>query len=97
MRWRNAEYDAAFRAFESELDPVKRAALVIRMNDLVVGDGYVIPCFARSTMRVVGTKLQAPFSAWANDMATLSDWYPRRPDLPPASHRPWVPTSSAAS
>src|ERR1700756_2299415 len=37
-RWRNEAYDAAFRAAEGELDPVKRAALFIFMNDLVVQD-----------------------------------------------------------
>src|SRR5215475_12724945 len=37
-RWRNDEYDKAFRSAESELDPVKRAALFIAMNDFVVGD-----------------------------------------------------------
>src|SRR5204862_2971356 len=31
-RWSNAEYDKAFDASEAELDPVKRAALFIRMN-----------------------------------------------------------------
>ena len=35
-RWRNEEYDKAYKAAEAELDPVKRAALFISMNDLVV-------------------------------------------------------------
>ena len=34
-RWRSDEYDKTLRAAESEMDPVKRAALFIRMNDLV--------------------------------------------------------------
>ena len=34
-RWRNEEYDRAWKAAESEMDPVKRAALFIRMNDLL--------------------------------------------------------------
>ncbi|MGC1886899.1 MAG: peptide ABC transporter substrate-binding protein, partial [Stellaceae bacterium] len=32
-RWRNEEYDKIFRAAQNELDPVKRAALFIKMND----------------------------------------------------------------
>ena len=36
-RWRNEEYDKTFSAAEGELDPVKRAALFIKMNDLVIG------------------------------------------------------------
>ena len=47
LRWSNAEYDATFKAAQVELDPVKRAAMFIKMNDLVVNDDYVIPLFAR--------------------------------------------------
>ncbi len=75
VRWQNAEYDAAYRAAETETDAVKRAALFIRMNDLVVRDGYVIPVVARQTTRALSTKLQAPFSPWNNDLAQLADWY----------------------
>jgi peptide/nickel transport system substrate-binding protein len=35
-RWRNEEYDRTFDAAQIELDPVKRAALLIRGNDLLV-------------------------------------------------------------
>src|SRR5262249_57066555 len=42
-RWRSEEYDKLFRAAESELDPVKRAALFIKMNDLVIQNVVVIP------------------------------------------------------
>ncbi len=75
VRWQNAEFDAAFRAAETELDPARRAALFIRMNDLVVNDGYVIPILARSSVRAVAKNLVAPTSAWRNDMASLAHWY----------------------
>ena len=35
-RWRNEEYDRIFRSAEGEMDPVKRAALFIKMNDLAI-------------------------------------------------------------
>ena len=35
-RWRNEEFDRLYKAAETEMDPVKRAAHFIRMNDLVV-------------------------------------------------------------
>ena len=38
-RWRNADFDRLWRQAEVEMDPVKRAALFIRMNDLVVQTG----------------------------------------------------------
>src|SRR5678815_5048530 len=40
-RWRSDEYDKIYVEAESEMDPVKRAALFIRMNDLVVGAGHI--------------------------------------------------------
>ncbi len=74
-RWSNAEYDAAHLAAQAEFDPVKRAALFIRMNDLVVGDGYVIPLFGRPRPRAAVHKLVAPISAWDNDTYALGFWY----------------------
>jgi peptide/nickel transport system substrate-binding protein len=75
VRWQNAEFDALFRAAEAELDPVKRAALFIQMNDLVVGDGYVLPIVARTSVRAMNKRLVAPLSGWQSDMASLPHWY----------------------
>jgi len=36
VRWASAEYDRLWKEARTELDPVKRAALFIRMNDLVI-------------------------------------------------------------
>jgi peptide/nickel transport system substrate-binding protein len=74
-RWRNDEYDKAFRAAEGELDPVKRAALFIRMNDLVCNDPVVIPVVNRPKVQAVSNKLHAPGSGWDNDLWNLKDWY----------------------
>jgi peptide/nickel transport system substrate-binding protein len=43
VRWANAEYDRLWKQAATELDPIKRAALFIRMNDLVIEDVVVIP------------------------------------------------------
>jgi len=75
LRWRNDEYDAAFKASEGELDPVKRAALFIRMNDLVVNSHHVIAVAARPRVAGIGTKLVAPLSGWDNDFWALDSWY----------------------
>jgi peptide/nickel transport system substrate-binding protein len=74
-RWRNDEYDKTFRAAEVELDPVKRAALLIRLNDIVCGDGYVIPLLLRPAVTGLARDLVAPLSGWDNDMAAIQDWY----------------------
>jgi peptide/nickel transport system substrate-binding protein len=74
-RWRNDEYDKAFHAAEAELDPVKRAALYIKMNDLVVNDPTVIPVVYRPRVQVVGNNLAAQLSGWDLDFWALQDWY----------------------
>jgi len=74
-RWRNDEYDKAFRAAEGELDPVKRAALFIRMNDLACNDLAVIPVVNRPKVQAVSNKLHPVRSGWDNDLWNLADWY----------------------
>jgi peptide/nickel transport system substrate-binding protein len=74
-RWKNDEYDRVFRAAESELDPVKRAAMFIRMNDLVIENQVVIPVAYRPRVSALVHKLNAPLSGWDNDLWNLRDWY----------------------
>jgi len=74
VRWSNAEYDATFKAAQVEFDPVKRAAMFIKMNDLVVGDNHVIPLFARPRPRGYASKLAPALSAWDNDTWALGFW-----------------------
>ena len=61
-RWCNAEHDATFKAAQLEFDPVTRAAMFIKMNDLVVGDDYVLPLFNRPRVNGIGAKVNAPLS-----------------------------------
>ena len=74
-RWRSEEYDKTYRAAEAELDPVKRAALFIRMNDLVIAGRHIIPVVYRPRVSAVAAKLNAPLSGWDNDLWNLRDWY----------------------
>jgi peptide/nickel transport system substrate-binding protein len=75
-RWRNEEYDKLFRAAESELDPVKRAALFIRMNDLVIQNVVVVPVLWRNKVHAVLSRLRGlEISGWDSDLATLFNWH----------------------
>jgi len=74
-RWRNEEYDKIFRGAQGELDPVKRAALFIKMNDMVVDDVAVIPVVNRRWVAAMSNKLRATLSGWDNDFWNLKDWY----------------------
>jgi peptide/nickel transport system substrate-binding protein len=74
-RWRSDDYDAAHKAAQGELDPAKRAALFIRMNDLVCSDGYIIPVVFRPRVSAAVNKLVAPLSGWDGDLWALPHWY----------------------
>lgn len=75
LRWRSDEYDRLYRAATGELDPVQRAALFIRMNDLVCGDGYLIPLMFRLNVVALSHRLVAPLTGWDLDMSTLAEWH----------------------
>jgi peptide/nickel transport system substrate-binding protein len=74
-RWRNDDYDKTFHAAEGELDPVKRAALFIAMNDMVVGDPVVIPVVYRPGVSAMSRQLRATLSGWDNVLWDLKNWY----------------------
>lgn len=74
-RWRNDEYDRVFRAAETEMDPVKRAAMLIRLNDIVCDDRAVIPLLVRAKVTALSRDLRAPISGWGIETGRIHDWY----------------------
>jgi peptide/nickel transport system substrate-binding protein len=75
-RWRNEEFDRLYKSAETEMDPVKRAALFIRMNDLVVQNAVVIPLIWRNWVSGVSHKLKGTdISGWDSSFWNLARWY----------------------
>jgi peptide/nickel transport system substrate-binding protein len=74
-RWRSEAYDATYHAAEGEMDPVKRAALLINLNDLVINDRAVIPVVYRPMVAAIKSKLRVHLSGWDSSLWLLSDWY----------------------
>ncbi|MDP3161859.1 MAG: peptide ABC transporter substrate-binding protein [Reyranella sp.] len=74
-RWRNEEYDKVFRASENELDPIKRTAMFVKMNDMAVQNGVVLGVVQRPTVSALASKLNANISGWDNNTSDLSDWF----------------------
>ncbi|HKU09484.1 MAG TPA: peptide ABC transporter substrate-binding protein [Bradyrhizobium sp.] len=74
-RWHSKEYDETYRQCEQELDAVKRAALFIKLNDLVVTDNYIQPIASRTRVTALAAKLTAHLSGWDNDLWQLASWY----------------------
>jgi peptide/nickel transport system substrate-binding protein len=76
VRWANAEFDRLWKEARTELDPVKRAALFIRMNDLVIEDVVVIPVVLRHGISAVSHSLRGmALSPWDSALWNLANWY----------------------
>jgi peptide/nickel transport system substrate-binding protein len=74
-RWRSEEYDRLWRASEGEMDPVRRAALFIRMNDLVIREGVVIPVLWRNEATAVSSRLRGvEISPWESNLWNVAQW-----------------------
>jgi peptide/nickel transport system substrate-binding protein len=75
-RWGNEEYDRTYKAAESEMDPVKRAAMFIKMNDLLIQNVVVIPVLWRARVAAVSNKVRnTEQSPWESDFWNHANWY----------------------
>jgi peptide/nickel transport system substrate-binding protein len=75
-RWRNAEHDRLWRDAETEMDPVKRAALFIRMNDLAIQSGVVIPVTWRNVLHAVSNQIGGVQpNSWDSIFGSIAYWY----------------------
>lgn len=76
VRWVNAEFDRLWKQAEHELDPMKRAALFIRMNDLLIEDVVIIPIVRRNEVVAVGHTLHGmELTSWDSNLWDLAFWY----------------------
>ena len=75
-RWRNEEYDRGWKAAESEMDPVKRAAHFIRMNDLLTQHNVIVPMIWRANISAISNKLRnTDICGWDSSFWNLTHWY----------------------
>ena len=74
-RYRSDDYDRLWRAAEGEMDPVKRAAMFIRMNDLVVQNVVVIPVVIRHAVFATSNSIRGfDFSPFSGPLWRLVYW-----------------------
>jgi len=74
-RYRNDEYDRMYRQSQTELDPVKRTALLIAMNDLACREHAIIPIVYRPSIYGLGRQIVASLSGWDNALSGIAEWY----------------------
>jgi peptide/nickel transport system substrate-binding protein len=74
-RWQSKEYDALFKSATLELDPARRAAILIECNEMVVNDQVVIPVVSRPDVAAVRNRLVVDLSGWDSNTWDLPNWY----------------------
>ncbi len=74
-RWQSKEYDEVYKQAERELDPVKRAAMFIKLNELVVADNYILPVVRRPKVQALKSDLVPHLTGWDNDLYQIASWY----------------------
>jgi len=56
--WKNAEYDAKVKAADVEVDPAKRAQLLVDAEKILMDEMAVAPLYFRNTVYAVNTKVK---------------------------------------
>jgi peptide/nickel transport system substrate-binding protein len=75
-RWRNPEYDRLWKQATTEMDPVKRAALFIRMNDLVIQSAVVVPVTWRNVLHAAANSLVGiEPNGWDSIFGRIAYWH----------------------
>jgi peptide/nickel transport system substrate-binding protein len=74
-RWQNKEYDETHKAATVELDPAKRAALLIKCNDMAIDNWVVIPVVTRPQSTGVSNKLTVELTGWDNNTWDIQNWF----------------------
>ncbi len=74
-RWQNKEYDEIHKAAQVEIDPIKRAAMLIKLNELAIENHVVIPIVTRPGAAAVANNLVVELTGWDNNTWDLRNWY----------------------
>ncbi len=74
-RWQNAEWDKVYADQAAELDPIKRAALLIKLNNMVIEDVVVIPVVTRPSVAAVTKGLACELSGFDSYIWDYANWY----------------------
>ncbi|WP_441279926.1 peptide ABC transporter substrate-binding protein [Bradyrhizobium sp. 63_E2_N1_3] len=74
-RWSDPEADKAYKTAKQELDPVKRAALLIKVNEIFCEANILVPLLSRNIVGAGVNNLMADISGWDVTTWNLGSWY----------------------
>jgi peptide/nickel transport system substrate-binding protein len=75
IRYSNPEYDKLCTALRGESDDAKRKDIVLKMNDLLMTDYYVVPLISRKRVSAIAKDLKGvKGTPWDSEMWDIADW-----------------------
>ncbi|WP_293800263.1 peptide ABC transporter substrate-binding protein [uncultured Bosea sp.] len=74
-RYSDPEADKAYNAAKTELDPAKRAALLIKVNEIFCEANILLPILSRPRVVAAANNLKPQTSGWDCDTWNLASWY----------------------
>jgi peptide/nickel transport system substrate-binding protein len=74
-RYTDPEADKAYKAAQAELDPAKRAALLIKVNDIFCKANVILPLLSRNVVAAAASNLMHDHSGWDVDSWNIAAWY----------------------
>ena len=74
-RYSDPAADQAYSAAQKELDPVKRAALLIKVNEIFCEANVILPLISRTRVVAAASSLMHDHSGWDVDSWNIAAWY----------------------
>ena len=74
-RYSDPAADAAWKAAQNELDPAKRTALLIKVNEIFCEANVFLPLISRTRVIAAVSNLTPKHSGWDADTWDLASWY----------------------
>ncbi|WP_336811349.1 peptide ABC transporter substrate-binding protein [Bosea sp. MMO-172] len=74
-RYTDPAADEAYKAAQKELDPAKRAALLIKVNEIFCEANVILPILSRKKVVAASNTLSHDHSGWDVDTWNLASWY----------------------
>ena len=74
-RYSDPAADEAYKAAQKELDPAKRAALLIKVDEIFCEANVILPLLSRTRVAASATNLMHDHSGWDVDTWNVAAWY----------------------
>ena len=74
-RYTDPAADEAYKAAQKELDPAKRAAFLIKVNEIFCEANVILPLLSRTRVAAALNNISHDHSGWDVDTWNIAAWY----------------------